>query len=220
MNMQKIQSFLTVTVVVLMFVLAWILFARFGPVGESTGPEVRRFAEIYAPARQSQATAEVPPKAEETVAPAADGYTFDDGLWNPVLREAFDLDELGQGVSLVETYAAETGSRRIRITRTRNERGTAHFSYEYRIELAAPGQDFRDITPDGFRTIEGADCSLQKLRFVFAPSFQVVKISRTWEDTWATPTMAARTIYSLIDGELHAGAPVQLEEVCDVSELF
>jgi hypothetical protein len=55
---------------------------------------------------------------------------------------------------------------------------------------------------------------------VFAPSFQVVKISRTWEDTWATPTMAARTIYSLIDGELHAGAPVQLEEICDVSELF
>jgi len=103
----------------------------------------------------------------------------------------------------------------IKITRTWNEGDAAHGYFDYKITFGG-----RDITPADFRTIEGADCALQKFRFSFSPVFSVVKISRPWEESWVNPTMAVRTEYRMQNGVLTAFAPVQLREVCDVGELF
>jgi hypothetical protein len=141
-------------------------------------------------------------------------YEFEDGLGNPASKTEYPLDETGAGIAVSEVFYAGA-DRRIKITRERFESGTAHGYYEYKLEL-----DGRDITPDGFRTIEGADCSLQKLKFLFIPEFSVVKISRPWEESWITPTMAVKTVYRLAGGNLKAVSTSQLKETCDVSGLF
>ena len=129
---------------------------------------------------------------------------FSDGLGVPDSAQEFALDEFGAGISERDVL---------------NENGTVHFFYEYVIELNT-GDGFVDITPDGFRTTEGADCALQKLKFIFQPDFRVIKISRKWQETWDTPTMAQRTEYTLNNNQLVPGNAVDMRTVCDVSELF
>ncbi|MDR1826607.1 MAG: hypothetical protein LBQ49_02855 [Rickettsiales bacterium] len=139
-------------------------------------------------------------------------FAFDDGLSDPTSKTEGQLDDTGAGIAGVETF---NHAPNMEITRTRVEDGRAHGYYEYKITL-----DGRDITPDEFRTIEGADCMLQKFKFSFAPEFSITKISRPWEETWLTPTMAEKTVYILDDGELKASEPEELKQICDVTELF
>ena len=149
------------------------------------------------------------------------GGEFTDGLVNPGFSQEYQLDEFGTGVAQRDIFDIDINGdgARDRITRTRNENGTAHFYYEYKIELNSNGK-YIDITPDGFRTTEGAECALTKFQFKFQPEFRVIKISRQWQDSWDTPTMATRTIYSLAGTELAPGKPQQLKSVCDVTDLF
>lgn len=146
---------------------------------------------------------------------------FSDGLGVPDSAQEFALDEFGAGISERDVFNRDINNdgRIDRITRTRNENGTVHFFYEYVIELNT-GNGFVDITPDGFRTTEGADCALQKLKFIFQPDFRVIKISRKWQETWDTPTMAQRTEYTLNNNQLVPENTIDMRTVCDVSELF
>ena len=154
--------------------------------------------------------------------PASQNVTgeFSDGLGEPDSISKSSLDEFGAGIASVEIFNRDINGdgRADRITRTRVENGTPHFYYEYKIELNEGGK-YIDITPDGFRTTEGADCALQKIRFSFKPDFMVTKISRKWRDTWTTPTMATKTTYALQGNRLNVTDSVQLKEICNVSEL-
>lgn len=146
---------------------------------------------------------------------------FSDGLGKPDSISQNSLDEFGAGIASVEIFNRDINGdgRADRITRTRVENGTPHFYYEYKIELNENGR-YIDITPDGFRTTEGADCALQKLHFSFKPDFIVTKISRKWRDTWTTPTMATKTTYALHGNHLNITDSVQLKEICNVADLF
>lgn len=146
---------------------------------------------------------------------------FSDGLSNSSFSEKYKLDEFGTGVSEKDIFDVDINGdgRNDRITRTRHENGTSHFYYQYKIELNQNGK-FVDITPDGFRTTEGAECALQKLQFKFKPEFQVIKISRDWQDSWDTPTMATKTIYNIEKGSLQQVNVERMKTVCDVSDLF
>lgn len=146
---------------------------------------------------------------------------FIDGLDEPVESTQYELDETGSGIASNDIYYHDINGdgHKDRITKTRNENGTAHYWEDYKIELNKDGR-WRDITPDGFRTTEGAECSLQKLQFTFEPKFQVVKISRPWRESWSTPSMATKTIYKMHGDELVAETTQQVGEVCDVAELF
>ncbi len=163
----------------------------------------------------------VAPTPDTTQMFSQSGGSFSDGLVNPDFSEQYQLDEFGAGISERDIFDRDIDGDgyRDRITRTRNENGTAHFYYEYKIELNKNG-DFIDITPDGFRTTEGAECALTKLQFGFQPEFRVIKISRDWQDSWDTPTMATRTIYTF---ENHKIIPIEskpLKSVCNVVDLF
>lgn len=147
--------------------------------------------------------------------------TFTDGLKNPLFSEHYELDEFGEGISSKEIFEIDLDGDgfKDRITKTKNENGTAHFFYDYKIELNKNGS-YINITPDGFRTTEGTECSLQKLQFQFKPTFQVIKISRKWEDTWNTPTTAYKTTYKFANGKLIPSNEEKMQEICDVAELF
>lgn len=146
---------------------------------------------------------------------------FTDGLKQPFSEQNQEPDETGAGVTNIKIFKADINNDGLsdRITKTHHESGTAHFWDEYKIELNQNGK-FRNITPNGFRTTVGAECALQQLQFVFTPQFHVIKISRPWRDSWDTPSMATRTIYTIKDNKMVAGQPEQLEPVCDVTELF
>ncbi|MBO5740325.1 MAG: hypothetical protein J6R52_04670 [Alphaproteobacteria bacterium] len=156
-----------------------------------------------------------PPQQENVNTP------FTDGLIQAISIKKHEPDETGAGVTSTEIFAVDINNDGSldRITKTHHESGTAHFWDEYKIELNQKGK-YRNITPNGFRTTVGAECALQKLQFVFKPKFYVVKISRSWRDSWDTPSMATRTIYTIQNNKLIAGQPEQLESVCDVTELF
>lgn len=146
---------------------------------------------------------------------------FTDGLSNPNSTTRYPLNEFGEGIASIEVFNIDINNdqRRDRIIRTRYENGTAHFYYEYRIELNTDN-GLVNITPNDFRTIEGADCALQKLQFEFKPEFQITKISRPWEDTWETPTGAVKTVFRLVGNEFKLMRTAHLPKVCDVSQLF
>ena len=152
---------------------------------------------------------------------SAPNVGFTDGLNQPSSSETFPLDEVGEGTEKKEVFNVDINSDGLmdRIVRTHNENGTAHFWDEYRIELNNNGVYF-NIAPSGLRTTEGAECALQKVKFVFKPKFKVIKISRPWDETWNTPTMATRTVYELQGDKLVATSVQELKKVCDVSELF
>ena len=108
---------------------------------------------------------------------------------------------------------------RDRITRTRNENGTAHHYYQYKIELNNGGE-FVDITPDEFRTVEGAECALAKIQFSFHPEFRAVKITRPWNVSWTTPTTATKIVYAMENQKLVPIERTEMKSVCDVTDLF
>ena len=147
--------------------------------------------------------------------------TFNDGLGKTKDKIGYKPDETGTGVTRIETFSFDINSdgQDDKITRIRHENGTAHFWDEYTIEINENNR-FRTITTDDFRTINGADCALQKLKFVFKPKFQVIKISRPWVDSWTTPSMATQTTYELINNKMVMVETKKLSSVCDVTDLF
>lgn len=166
--------------------------------------------------------------APRRTAPAGEQITaddneaeFDDGLAQPESVTEYPLNDVGEGIASIEVFRHDINNdgRMDKITRTRTETGTSHFSYQYKVELNTEN-GFVDITPDGFDTIEGAECSLQKIRFSFTPAFQAVKISRPWNESWATPTDATRDTYSIIRGRLYQIDTRPMGTVCDVAQLF
>jgi hypothetical protein len=184
----------------------FIILIVLGIIGAALGYAIFGRTSNKAPASETQ-----------YVAVARNQRGFTDGLNNPSSVTEYTLDEMGAGIASREVFNARKDG--MRITRTRYENGTDHFYFQYKIELNT-ANGFRDITPIDFRTVEGAECALQKFQFVFVPEFQVIKISRPWQNTWTTPTMAMRTVYKLENNELKATASRQLHRVCNVSELF
>ena len=149
----------------------------------------------------------VAPTPDTTQLFSQTGGKFSDGLINPEFSEQYQLDEFGAGISERDIFDRDINA------------DTAHFYYEYKIELNKNG-DFIDITPDGFRTTEGAECALTKLQFVFKPEFRVIKISRDWQDSWDTPTLATRTVYTIENDEIVQIESKPLKSVCNVADLF
>lgn len=146
---------------------------------------------------------------------------FTDGLNNPDFINQSELDELGEGISETAIFNIDINNdgKKDRITRTRHENATAHFFYEYKIELKN-NNSYKDITPKGFRTTEGAECALGKLQFVFKPDFKVIKISRPWKTSWNSPSMATKTTYTIVKNTINQIDSVPVKEICDVTELF
>lgn len=194
-----------ILLIVLLVVIAVLIYMLVGSnrakIGDTVGIESPTYQTVSQPAERDD--------------------IFSDGLGTPQQSQQFQLDEFGSGIAERDTFSRDiNGDGRLdRITRTRYENGTPHFYYEYKIELNN-GNDFTDITPDGFRTTEGAECALQKLQFTFTPRFSVKKISRQWRDSWDTPTPAVCTIYELSDNALVQSDTEDLDSVCDVRELF
>lgn len=162
-----------------------------------------------------------PDMPTQNVNAAQTGGAFSDGLNNPSFSDQYPLDEFGAGIAEKDIFDVDINGdgKNDRITRTRNENGTSHFYYQYKIELNKNGT-FTDITPSGFRTTEGAECALQKLQFRFSPVFEVIKISRKWQDSWDTPTLATKTTYKFNDGQLEQVSSQQMKSICDVTDLF
>ena len=146
---------------------------------------------------------------------------FNDGLGKTKDKIGYKPDETGTGVTRIETFSYDINAdgKNDKITRIHHENGTAHFWDEYTIELNENNR-FRSITPDDFRTISGAECALQKLKFIFKPKFQVIKISRPWVQSWITPSIATQTTYELSNYKMIAVETKQLSNVCDVAGLF
>lgn len=165
------------------------------------------------------------PQVAEQILPAQEfvkSYSiFSDGLGKPDSKTEYTLNEFGEGTASIEIFNRDLNSDGVidRISRIKQETGNAHSYYEYKIELRDKGY-WRDITPDDFRTVEGADCSLQKLQFLFTPVFKVKKIYRNFETSWDTPSVASGTIYQLQNNSLVSTGKISLSTVCDVKELF
>ncbi len=198
---------LNILLVIMLLIIAILIYILAG--GEI--PKINRSTGIQSPDMQTQQMNTDQQSTEE----------FSDGLVNPSFSEEYPLDEFGTGISERDIFDIDINADglRDRITRTRNENGTSHFYYQYKIEINKNG-DFIDITPEGFRTTEGTECSLQKLQFKFAPEFSVIKISRNWQDSWDTPTMATKTIYKFNNDALSVTDTQQLNTICDVKDLF
>lgn len=147
---------------------------------------------------------------------------FSDGLMVPASSTNFAPDELGAGITNVSVFERDLDGdgRDDRITRTHVATETAHDYDQYKIELNRGNGEYLDITPDDFRTVQGADCALAKIQFDFTSDFRVIKIARPFRDTWATPTPAIRTVYAISNGEMVPVATVDAGTVCDVSQLF
>ncbi len=143
---------------------------------------------------------------------------FDDGLGHPTDRV---IKTIKNQTHTIDTFNHDiNGDGTIdKITRTHIDEETAHFYDEYKIELNINGE-FHNITPDDFRTINGADCALQLLHFTFSPKFHIKKISRPWHDTWTTPTLATKTEFAIYKNKLQITTNQPLTNICDVAELF
>lgn len=164
--------------------------------------------------------------SDRASAPVADSMPnptapFTDGLGIANRTTEYPLDEFGAGIAATDVFIRDINDDGLpdRITRTRVENGTDHYYDDYVIELR-DNDGYVDITPAEFRTVQGAECALQKIQFVFKPNFQVIKISRPWRDSWTTPTMATKTVYELVDGTLNEVQVTPMQYVCDVEELF
>jgi len=149
------------------------------------------------------------------------GEEFNDGLRDPVSVHTFKPDEFGAGVVEVAAFSYDINEdgRPDKISRARQETGTAHFRYVYKVELNDGGK-MVNITPKDLFTIEGAECALQKIQFSFKPDFSITKISRPLGEDWNTPTKSTKTVYSLWNDKLHTATVSEYKTVCDVSELF
>ena len=171
--------------------------------------------------KEQKTPSEYIPQPERTQPKYEPNNVFTDGLTTPKESTEYELDDMGAGIASTDVYYQDINGDGVqdRITKTRNENGTAHYWEDYKIELNQNGRR-RNITPDGFRTTEGAECSLQKIQFVFKPKFEVIKISRPWRESWTTPSMATKTIYKMQGDKLVAESTQEVGEICDVAELF
>lgn len=154
----------------------------------------------------------------------ASGVTdeFFDGLRDPDSVTRYELDEFDIGVSEKSVYYIDVNDdgAKDRITKTFIETGNAHSYYTYKIELKK-GYEYVDITPNNFKTTNGASCDLQQIRFSFSPKFKVTIISRELGETWLTPTMAYRQEFMLDKSGTFTSTPQQkIRSICDVKKLF
>ena len=145
---------------------------------------------------------------------------FDDGLSNPDFSKDYELDEFGAGISKSEVFFIDINSDGLpdKIIKSLIETGNSHNFTEYKIEISKDGS-YIDLTLDNFRTIQGADCDLQRFKFSFNP-FRITKISRSFKDTWNTETMATKIVYIIQNNELVEYSKNDLKYICDVGELF
>ncbi|HNY25683.1 MAG TPA: hypothetical protein PKJ33_04055 [Alphaproteobacteria bacterium] len=196
-------------IVVLVFIalLTYFLSGKF--------PKTEKAMEIENPAPEYNIS------HQNKISNAKGNYNFDDGLGTPDSSTKYELNDFGEGIASSEVFNMDINKdyKKDKITRSRYENGTDHFYYSYKIELNT-GNGFSDITPSNFKTTEGAECSLKKFRFVFKPEFQVIEISRNWEQSWVNPTPATRKIYKLAKNELVQSSLTKLQTVCNVSDLF
>lgn len=146
---------------------------------------------------------------------------FSDGLGTPDTITHGTLDEFGAGIESVAEFNRDINNdgQTDRITRTHVATGNAHDYDEYKIELNNNGK-MVNVTPKGFRTTHGADCALRLIQFHFTPAFGATVISRPFVDTWDTPSVATKTIYTLNTNKMIQGDTTKQSAVCDVSDLF
>lgn len=210
---QRGSATLNIILILLLVVIAVLVYLLASPTPRHARTIGTDAAVVHAPVQVAQQPQPAPD--------ARAGMVFDDGLGNAESKTEYPLDEYGAGLASVEVFRHDINNDGYadRITRSRQENGTDHFTYEYTIELNT-GDGYIDITPDDFKTVEASECALQKLRFSFTPAFRVTKISRPWNDTWLTPTMATRDTYSIIKNQIHHIDHSNLTTVCDVAELF
>ena len=203
-NYETGSATLTILLIIMVIVIAFLIYLLLG----GSIPKTNKTIGVESP-------------KIETTLKETKNKEFSDGLINPISSQRFNLSEFGEGISEKNVYEYDINNdgKKDRITRTKNENGTPHFYYEYKIELNKNGT-FADITPEGFRTTEGAECALQKLQFIFKPDFKVIKISRDWKESWETPSLAIQTTYNFSDGKIVPKAEKEMKIVCDVTELF
>lgn len=203
-NYEKGSAILTILLIIMVVVIGFLIYLLAG----GSIPKTTKTVGVESPTMEISAS-------------KTENEQFSDGLTNLVSSKKFNLNEFGEGIAEQNIYEYDINNdgKKDRITRTKNENGTPHFYYEYKIELNKNGS-FVDITPEGFRTTEGAECALQKLQFVFKPDFKVIKISRDLKDSWDTPSLAIQTTYNFSDGKIISTSEKELQTICDVSELF
>lgn len=207
---QSGSTTLTVLLVIMVFVIGALIYILL----TQSGPQHPRHSNIDL---ETEQTAPATPRQSER----AGNYAFDDGLKNPDSSTRYTLDEMGTGLASTDIFNLDINAdgHKDRISRSLYENGNDHFYYDYKIELNLNG-DYVNITPEYFRTTEGAECALQKLRFTFRPNFQVIKISRPWEESWITPSIATKTTYKFLNNNLNEISTIPLKEICNVSDLF
>ena len=147
------------------------------------------------------------------------GFTFDDGLSAPDSILEYELDELQTGAAKAEIFNVDIDGDKIpdRITRITHSNISAYSYYEYELELDRNGVF---VSIGTFRTIDGAETSLQKVQFVFSPQFNIIVISRPFKDFFYTPTQAVKNVYELGASGLIMARTEQLSETDNVAELF
>ncbi|MBP3316827.1 MAG: hypothetical protein J6L70_04490 [Alphaproteobacteria bacterium] len=168
-----------------------------------------------------QTIGQASPTITQTNKPTFINGNFSDGLGTPDNITRGTLDEFGAGIDSVSEFNRDINNDGAmdKITRTHVATGNDHDYDEYKIELNNNGA-LVNITPRGFRTTRGADCALRLIRFDFAPNFHVTIISRPFQDTWDTPSVATKTVYDLDGNVIVAGQSSNLSSVCDVTTLF
>ena len=196
--MNKIKNLIWVLTIAVLCALSYVLYTTY--------------------TKQKSETQPTPIFSDEFVNTASG---FSDGLTNPDSVTEYQLDEDGVGIAEKSIYFADINNdkKTDRITKTFFETGTAHSYYEYKIELKQK-DGFVDITPENFRTVNGADCDLKQIQFVFKPQFKIILISRDMGETWIDPTVAQKQVFKMSGNELQKTETKTLYKVCDVKELF
>ncbi len=146
---------------------------------------------------------------------------FSDGLDTPDSTTTYTPDEFGEGITEKSVYYIDINGDGLldRITRKLFSTASAHSYYEYNIELKQDDK-YVDITPYNFRTINGADCDLQRIQFSFKPQFKITLIYREMGDTWNQPTMANKKTFKLSNNKIKEINEKQMQPICDVKDLF
>ena len=146
---------------------------------------------------------------------------FDDGLGTPDAVTYGTLDEFGEGIQSVAEFYRDINQDGTpdKITRTHVATGNDHDYQDYKIELNINGV-MVNITPTGFRTTHGADCALRLIKFGFKPEFNATIISRPFQDTWDTPSVASKYTYKFQQNKITNTNTSKAGTVCDVAELF
>lgn len=206
MQSQRGGTLVNVLLVLMLIVIGALLFMLIGGEFKKTGRNVA----ITSPALSYEST------SKQNVP-----WTFSDGLGTPDTVTHGMLDEFGAGIESVAEFNRDINNdgKMDRITRTHVATGNAHDYEEYKIELNNNGV-MNNITPKGMRTTKGADCALRLIQFTFKPHFGIKVISRPFQSTWDTPSVATQTTYTLSQNKIVQDGTTQLSSVCDVTELF